>query len=182
MRRLLLLLGVVLTAHAEQQPSYFEQDFDSDEKSWREIEAQLPPYPKAENLLPFDVSPSIPSHYFVDASSISVGTDGVVRYILVVRSAQGAETVSYEGLRCETRERKLYAFGHRDNSWARNRYAKWEYVEANKRQSEHQLVLYQDFFCADKFMVKDREEAVRALKDGAHYRIELRYRGGGGGK
>jgi CNP1-like family protein len=178
----LLLLGLGSCARDQPQQGYFDQQFDNDEKPWSEIESQLPPYPKPENLLPFDVSSAIASSYFVDATSISVGNDGVVRYSLVVKSPQAAETVSYEGMRCETREQKLYAFGRRDNTWARNRNAKWEYIEGNKRQTEHRLVLYRQFFCADNIIVRNEAEAVRALKDGAHYTIELRYRGGGGGK
>lgn len=158
----------------------FEEDFEA-EKPWKEIEAQLPPYPRAESLVAFEVSKAIPLRYFVDSESIAPGADGVVRYSLVVRSPSGAENVTFEGMRCTTREGKLYAFGRPDNTWSRNRHAQWEPIEVAVRQSAHQLILFRDFFCPERIMVSSREEAVRALREGMHPRAAEHYRSGGGG-
>ena len=68
----LLLLAIPLTAHAEW--GKFEYEFD-EEKPWAEIEAQLPPYPKEENLLPLFVSAATDNKFFVDAASISTGEE-----------------------------------------------------------------------------------------------------------
>lgn len=172
----LLLLPLLMAAGAMAQS--FEEDFES-EKSWKEIEARLPAYPKPEALLPFQVSPAIALRYFIDAESITPGEDGVVRYSLIVKSPSGAENVTFEGMRCSTRERKLYAFGRRDSTWSRNRYARWDPIEVGVRQAEHQVVLYKEFFCPEKVMVSSREEAVGALKDGMHPRAAERYKSGG---
>lgn len=40
----------------------------------------LPPLPQASNLLPFDVSGNTPLQFAIDKNSLSVGTDGVVRF------------------------------------------------------------------------------------------------------
>lgn len=166
MRKNLLLLLLLLPAVALAQGHQFETDFD-EEKPWIEVQAQLPSYPKAETLIPFEVSPTIDNRYFIDADSISVGDDGVVRYTLVVKTSGGATNVSFEGIRCATRERKLYAFGRPNNTWSRARSAKWERIEKAPR-SAHQFILYGDFFCPDLGIVKTQKEAVDALKRGIH--------------
>lgn len=166
MRNQLLFLLFLLPAMALAQGREFESDFD-EEKPWVELQAQLPPYPKPENLIAFEVGHTMENRYFVDAASISVGADGVVRYTLVVKTSGGATNVSFEGIRCATWERKLYAFGKADKTWFRARSAKWERIE-NVSQSAHQLVLHKDFFCPDLGIVKTPKEAVDALKKGIH--------------
>jgi len=71
----------------------------------------LPAYPRREALIPFFVSATTESDFLVDGASLSVADDGVVRYTLVARSRQGAESVSFEGIRCSSGEYRLYATG-----------------------------------------------------------------------
>jgi hypothetical protein len=85
-----------LTAYAEW--GQFDFEFESD-KPWVELSAQLPPYPKAENLAEFNVSSATRNRHFVDTESISVGEDKVVRYAVVIEAAGGARYVSFEGMR-----------------------------------------------------------------------------------
>lgn len=124
----------------------FEYDFDENAKAWKEIQARLPPYPKTENQVEFVVSPATSNRFYIDYPSISVGGDGVVRYTVLIRSPAGAETVSFEGLRCETGERKLYAFGRKNGDWSRNRYAKWEPVPVRQATS-YQRELFFHYLC-----------------------------------
>ncbi|MBU1690106.1 MAG: CNP1-like family protein [Gammaproteobacteria bacterium] len=156
----LLLLAIPLTAHAEW--GKFEYEFD-EEKPWAEIEAQLPAYPKEENLLPFFVSAATDNRFFVDVASISTGEDGVVRYTMIVKSSAGASNVSFEGIRCANRERKLYAFGRKEGAWSKARFAKWEPIRYQDRNRQHHM-LYDDFFCPNGIIVKNPQEAVDLLK------------------
>jgi CNP1-like family len=142
-----------------------EYDFDEETKSWQEMEGQLPPYPKVENLIEFAVSGATPNRHYIDADAVSVSQDGVVRYTVVVRSPAGAETVSFEGIRCANSERKLYAFGHKDGSWSRNRYAKWEPIKL-RSQIDYRRSLYLDHFCRDRVIVHDTKAAVESLRRG----------------
>lgn len=167
MRKFLILLCFLpIVAYAAAYGA--EDEFDG-EKSWVELQTQLPAYPKPENLLTFDVGPTSKHHYSVDALSITVGQDNVVRYSLVVKSSAGAMNVSYEGIRCDTRERKLYAFGRSDNTWSKARVSKWESLE-NVSQHYPQRELARYFFCPEQSIVKDPEEAIKALKMGIHPR------------
>jgi hypothetical protein len=159
-RPLLFLLYLPLLAHAEW--GEFEHDFEQ-EKSWVEVAAQLPAYPKAENLLPFNVSSATRHQHFVDAASISVGADKVVRYTVVIEATGGAKNVSFEGLRCESGERRLYAYGHPDGNWSKARNAGWEVIKFRSLLS-YQKALYEDYFCPDGIQVKDSQEAVRNLR------------------
>lgn len=164
----LILVIFPLTVCAEfkqfTQWGRFDGDFDN-EKPWVEIEAQLPPYPKDENLLPFFVSAATDNQFFVDSASISVSGDGVVRYTLIVKSSAGAANVSFEGIRCASHERRLYAFGRKEGSWSRARSASWEPISYKDRNRQHH-VLYDDFFCPNQIIVKDPAEAVDLLKRG----------------
>jgi hypothetical protein len=145
---LALALAVALGAAAvhAQQGSDWEADFDENKKEWKEIEAKIPSYPKDGNLVAFDAGPATPHRFFIDIPSISIGPDGVVRYSLVVKTAGGATNVTYEGIRCETREQKYYAVGQRDGNWTRARNPQWRRIEPKEVNRQHN-VLYKDFLC-----------------------------------
>jgi len=161
-RFLLLLLAVPLMASAEWGKSEYEFD---QEKPWAEIESQLPPYPKEENLRSLFVSAATDNRFFVDAASISTGEDGVVRYTMIVKSSAGAVNVSFEGMRCASHEIKRYAFGRKEGSWSRARSAKWEPIRYQDRNRQHHM-LYDDFFCPNGIIMKNPQEAVDLLKRG----------------
>jgi CNP1-like family len=170
---LLFLFPVFIAPAAYAQQQKFEYEFDH-ERPWVEIQAQLPSYPKPENLLQFDAGPASSNLHFVDSSSITVGEDGVVRYSLVVKSPSGVMNVSYEGIRCQTNEKRTYAFGSSDKTWTRARLSKWSDLESIV-QNYPQRALYRYFFCPlGIHMVRDADEAIQALKAGIHPRA-VRY-------
>lgn len=80
---------------------------------------QLPAFPEQENLVPFKVGSVSDKQFFVDGASISIGSDDVIRYSLVVVSSTGAKSISFEGMRCATGERRVYAFGRSDKTWSK---------------------------------------------------------------
>lgn len=124
----------------------FEYAFD-DTAKWQELQHQLPPYPKPENYIPITLGARSSNQFFVDYASVSASDDGVVRYSMVVKSPSGAETISFEGMRCTTGERKLYAFGRKEGGeWARNRYAKWEPIQG-RSLNDFRRELFYHYFC-----------------------------------
>jgi len=130
------------------------------------VAAKLPAYPKAENLIPFNVSSATRNKHFIDAESVSVGEDRVIRYTVVIEAAGGATNVSFEGMRCEAGERRLYAYGHPDGTWSKARNAVWEGIKFRSLLSYHKA-LFEDHFCPDGIRVKDGKEAVRNLRRAA---------------
>lgn len=147
----------------------FEYDFDQG-KPWVELQAQLPPYPDVASALPFFVSAATDNRFLIDRASLSVGEDGVVRYTLIAISPSGATNITFEGIRCATREYKIYAFG-RNSQWSRNRYAAWMPIRYQVR-NRPQHVLYTDFFCPGALIARDAQDIVFALKRGIHPRAE----------
>lgn len=146
----------------------FDDEFDAEKKPWEELQAKLPAYPNIKQVLPLEVASARPTQFFVDPKSIAVSEDGVVRYSLIAKSSSGVLNVSYEGIRCETREKKLYAFGRQDSAWSRNRFAKWEGILPSRNPQQN--ALYTDFFCPQGDIVRDAAEAISALERGIHPR------------
>jgi hypothetical protein len=148
-------------------PNFTNKDFegDYDARDWKELATQLPPAPKQENLTPVYVSASTDNKFFVDLPSVSVGSDGVVRYSLVTISAKGVRNVSYEGMRCATKEVRLYAFGHSDGSWAKAKANQWQRIYEKTANRQH-AELYQAYFCPDAAIVSGRAEALSLLRKG----------------
>lgn len=159
---LALLLMLPLSAYAEW--GQFDYEFEAD-KPWVELAAQLPPPPKAENLIEFNVSSATRNRHFIDSAAISVGEDKVVRYTVVVDAAGGARNVSFEGMRCATGERRLYAYGQPDGTWSKARNANWEDIKMRSLLSYHKA-LYEGHFCPGGINVRDVQEAVRNLRQG----------------
>ena len=157
----------VLMAAAGTTPAQwrlFESEFDEDKKAWSEIEAQLPAAPRSQDLIPFDVGAATPHRFYIDAQSLSAGEDGVVRYALVVKTAAGATNVSFEGIRCETREQKYYAVGRADGKWARARDPQWRRIEY-KELNRHHGTLYSDFLCPERHVrMVTAKQMLEALK------------------
>ncbi len=191
MKKTLLLLCFLSLAACGTQKTLngFDSEFDSG-KTWAGLEVELPAYPKAENLLPFDAGPASNNLHYIDAPSIMVGRDGIVRYTLVIKSPSGATNVTYEGMRCPidgdgareharaeililkfyVTEKRLYAIGRDDGTWARPQVSKWEEVE-DISQHYAQRALSRYFFCPANIIVRNKKEAIQALKTGSHPRV-----------
>lgn len=156
-----LLLAIAAGAGAQTR---FDEEFDEQTKPWQEIAVQLPPLPKAENLAPFYVSATASQTFAVDLASVSVGADNVVRYTMVTTSAEGARNISYEGIRCQSREKKLYAFGREDGSWSRSRRDQWEGMLQNAANRQHSA-LAQDYICQGGMVVGKAADIVSRLRN-----------------
>jgi hypothetical protein len=154
---LLALAGVVACAgdrFVEQPPTKF------------------PAYPKAQDLIRFDTGPTSQFNFFVDRSSLSVGEDGVIRYIVVAKST-GATNVVYEGMRCQTRERKVYALGQPDGTWRGIAEPEWVRIAAPP-EGLYALTLFRGYFCVGGTPIRSAAEGINALqRGGSHWAKEV---------
>jgi hypothetical protein len=124
----------------------------------------LPPLPQAGDLLPFDVSQNTPLKFSIDSKSLTVGSDGVVRYTVVVTSPAGARNVNYEGIRCDTYEWRQYAGLNADHDdWDRTVANPWQRIE-NGNLNAYQASLYQDYFCANKMPTGSAKTIVNNIR------------------
>lgn len=157
---------VVLLAHSGANAQInFDEEFDDTGKTWQEIAVKLPKMPDMTTLLPFDVSATATQTFSVAPDSLTVGADGVIRYVLVARSSSGALNISYEGLRCTSLEKKLYAFGLNDGSWSRSRNDQWVPISGNAANRRH-AALAQDYFCDGSTVAGKAGDIVKRLKSG----------------
>ena len=127
-----------------------------------EVVTRFPAFPRRENLIEFKVLDSDGFGFFVDRSTLAVGDDGMVRYVLVARSPSGVENVSYEGLRCASAEFRRYALGRPDATWR----ASASPLQPLARPW-HQ-VLHHEFFCPQNLPLRTAAEGVQALVEGGH--------------
>lgn len=121
----------------------------------------LPPYPQERDLLEFAAGPAGSHRYFVDKQSLLIGNDEIVRYAVVVKAAGGAVSASYEGIRCNPAQKRIYAVG-RDGKWIEAKNAQWTEIRP-RVANEYQATLYMDYFCPNRLIVRNREEALRVL-------------------
>ena len=142
-------------------------DSAEEDKQWSEGEVTLPAFPQNSDLVEFYVSAVTPNHFFIDARTLGVGSDGVVRYVLVVLTSGGATNISYEGIRCGTGEVKLYATGRADKTWVPARSAAWRPIE-NKTVNRHHAALSRDYFCPGGIAIRNAVEGREALRLGKH--------------
>lgn len=135
------------------------------EKPREDALPQPPAYPKPENLVRIETGGAGSFEFFIDAVSIEVLGKGEFRYTLLARSSAAAINISYEGLRCLTRERRLYAFGRPDGSWAPAKKSEW--TEFSRTQySQIPVILSQDYLCPERTPVLSVQQAVQALRYG----------------
>ena len=132
---------------------------------WTENKVEtLPPLPNTQDLINFDVSQNTPLHFAVDGKSLNVGSDGVIRYTVVITSPTGARNVNYEGIRCETYEWRLYAGLNADHDgWDRTVANDWTRIENGDLNAYH-ASLYQDYFCENKMPMGTTKTIVNNMR------------------
>ena len=124
----------------------------------------LPPLPDERNLVSFDLIAPTDMRFFIDAASLTVG-EGVVRYVMVARSPQGAENVSYESMRCPG-EYRVYAFARPDGTWLPQT-GGWRPIPRAADRSVH-YSLARQYFCPRNIPLHSAREAIQALRDRGH--------------
>ena len=162
------VLGDGRTGHSAGRD---DRNFQEDEPVLEMKDVEPPAFPKQENLLEFYVSAATTNNYFIDASTLAPGMDGIVRYVLVVKTSGGATNVSFEGINCRERSWKHYATGRSDNTWAKSSAtrAEWRPIE-NKPVNRHHAALNREFFCPDGIPIRTADEGRNALRSGKHPR------------
>lgn len=168
MRRFSLLAALAVAvlsplAQAEYRNDMFNQNYVWEtEKPWEEKTVELPAYPDGKHWQEFEVGPTTRNRHAVDTATLRLDDDGVVRFAVRVQSPDGAETLTYDGLRCETREHKRYAIGRSDTqTWSPSRLAQWRRLESGQAVLR---VVEEDYLCPDRSPVRDVAEVIKRMK------------------
>ena len=120
--------------------------FTEADPNWQEDAVEYPPPPREEDLHKFFVTAASPNAFYVDKASMSLGEDRVVRFTLVVRTPGGAENITFEGIRCATGERRLYArWRPQDEQWSPARRSEWEPLRATGYNMPRAVLAAQHF-------------------------------------
>jgi hypothetical protein len=151
--------------NAAPNTQYFRKDDFEETKVWLEDQVQYPNLPQEQNLVSIYLGVANTNQYWVDTASISTGTDGVIRYSLIVLSSGGVRGATYEGIRCETRELRRYAVLRNNTEWVRSRNESWSRITESPGHRQH-AVLYLGYFCPDGIAVTTATEAIKNLKRG----------------
>jgi hypothetical protein len=153
--------GVDPLYRGEVERGGFEYD-DSRDIPWIENETEVLSMPRAEDLQRVAID-ALPGNLelSIDMSRITVNPDDrVVRAWLWVRSDSGAESGTFEGFRCSTREYKVYAYANpnRDPPVRKANRAVW--LDAKKSgTANYRAELLKDYFCG-----------IRGTRDAAEIR------------
>lgn len=147
----IVLIGLgALFASGAARAAPFDDVFGDPNKDWTELPPDLPAPVQNGDLVGFYVSPTSSFKFAMDSKSITLGKDGVVHYALVSTSDEGARNISFQGMRCATRQYKTYAYGRPDGSWTRSRNDAW--LRVDEAEANRQLAaLYKDIICHDGF-------------------------------
>jgi len=164
---LVALSGSLIALPAWAQWKDWDYELDREKKPWEEMQTKLPPFPKPENLRKFDIGSNTANSYFVDEPSVSVGDDGVVRYTLMIKAGGGATNVSFEGIRCDSRQVRVYAFGHPGDQWSRARNPGWRDIQPREINGYH-YALHRDYFCwtSSRTATLQLKQIIANLKNG----------------
>jgi hypothetical protein len=139
-----------------------EEDFGQQKP--REEAVTLPPYPQHNDLIPFAAtSATTEFHFYIDSKSISIGRNRIIRFTLDIVSDNGASNVSYEGLGCDTKEVKFYAFGGPDGKWAPVREPAWQRVHTYQK-NRPEAALY-DVWCNYGMPPRSAQEALQKVRE-----------------
>lgn len=163
-----LLLPLAAAAQGQQPRDRAADliDFGAD-KNKQEAEVPPPAPPQPGNLIRYDIGRPTSMTFYVDSASVSLMQDGVIRFTSVAKGEGSSQNVAYEGMRCDTREYKTYAYGKADGTWYVLKEPQWR-VLRSLNSDGYRFALYQDYFCPARESVASAAEAVDALRNGGH--------------
>ena len=161
-----MLASVLSVAGAQVNIRFGESGNDAPPKPQSDPDVvALPAYPKEDDLVGFFVSSANDFDFFVDGKSIKI-EGRIIRYTLVARSPAGVGNVSYEAIRCESGEYRIYAIGHADRTWSQ-RTTPWRVITPTGVQRWRHALL-RDYFCPGGAPILTVAEGIDALERGRH--------------
>jgi CNP1-like family len=102
-----------------------------DDLDWKEIDAQPAPAFSVDSLIPVDMPLHMTLQFGVDPATLTLTSDGVVRYVMVASNPGGGLNAMYEGIRCATGEFRTYARASGAGPWRVNPYSVWSRLDAS---------------------------------------------------
>jgi len=136
---LLGLLALTLTSRIQAQIA-------PDDPDWKESEAPPAPAFSTDKLLPLDMPSYVSVKFGIDPATLSIASDGIVRYVVVTHNNSGSVNAMFEGIRCATGEVKTYARANDAGVWTPVAEPKWRDLTDNL-PSKHAWVFARQAAC-----------------------------------
>jgi hypothetical protein len=168
-----MLRRILVLALASACAGAGAQNIPDPVNDWTEAEAPPPPALRTQGLIPIDM-PGSSLRFGVDPKSITVGADRVVRYVVVASSTTGTVNGIYEGIRCGTRQVKVYARHNPDSGWVPVRNSDWQDLTSTAN-SRHSLAIARSGACQENAPNVSPAQIVLDLKA----TDDRRFQGGG---
>lgn len=137
---------------------------------WQEAAVPPPPALRTQGLIPLEVTGST-LRFGIDPASVSVGTDSVVRYVVVAISPTGTTNGIYEGIRCSSAEVKVYARHNPDSGWVAATGSDWKPLHATTN-FRYSLYIARNGVCVGGGYNNSAEQIVRDLRAPVDHRFE----------
>ena len=162
------VLALAFACAAGAASAQFLNPVDPD---WKEVEAPKPPAVRTTGLIPLEVPGGSTLRFGIEPASVSIGPDGVVRYVVVASSSTGTVNAMYEGLRCSSGEVKLYARHNPDSGWVPVRNPEWKPVHGTPN-SRYSLQVARNGVCVGGGPNGDVSQILKDLRSGVDRRFE----------
>lgn len=133
-----------------------------DNLDWVEDKEPPPPAFSATRALPLEMPNYVSVRVGIDPATVTVGKDGVVRYVVVMSNATGSVNAVYEGIRCASDQVKVYARAGASGEWSVLPEPTWRDVNGNQ-PSKHALVFARLAAC-DVRVANRLEDVIKALQ------------------
>ncbi len=163
--RAVLTLVAGIAGLACVAPGAWSQTTEQDERpAWVESETPLPTVLRTTDLIPVTI-PGSSLRFGIDPQSVSVGEDGVIRYVVVATSASGAVNAMQEGVRCLTREVKTYARHSASGGWRAAEGAAWTNMSTGTAATRHSAIIARSGLCGFDSETGLQRDAAKVLRD-----------------
>jgi hypothetical protein len=156
-------------------PNESNADFDYDDsadKPWREGAVEELPLPADSDLLRvrLDALPAGFQAYMSPNHLTYSAEDRVFRFWLIIKSSAGAYNATYEGLRCEVQEYRVYAHGnpHRQPPVRANSNSSWQAVGIGAKNYRRELLV--TLMCDESRRPAPLRDIVATLRGHRAYR------------
>ena len=102
--------------------------------------------PEEKNLRPFRTGPDTVLTFLLDTTSLKIGSEKVIRYVIVIKNPSGSSSIKYEGIRCDTFEYKPLGIVGIDNKWVATPSSQWKPIP-NQGYNQYQATLGRSGLC-----------------------------------
>lgn len=136
-------------------------DLDPD---WKELEVPPPAKVNADRMVPLEMPRYVTVKVGIDPDTLSIGADGIVRYVMIAATPSGHINAMYEGIWCLKGEVKTYARLGSDGKWDPVPEPQWLALNGNQR-SMHALAFARQGACEGRASAaRTPQEIIRKLK------------------